>query len=96
MADLGLRHASAVYQADPDFLTQETLRLNRGTLTHTGVLSIETGKFTGRSPEDRFIVNDALTQDTVWWGNINKPFDEAAYFRLKAKVLAYLDGKKLY
>ena len=96
MADLGLRHASVVYQADPDFLTQETLRLNRGTLTHSGVLCIETGKFTGRSPEDRFIVEDGRTRDKVWWGSINKPFDEAAYFRLKAKVLDYLDGKKLY
>jgi phosphoenolpyruvate carboxykinase (ATP) len=96
LADLGLRNASVVFQADPDFLTQETLRLNRGSLTKTGVLSIQTGKFTGRSPEDRFIVDDALTHDKVWWGSVNKPFDEAAYHKLKAKVLRYLDGKKLY
>ncbi|NDD18941.1 MAG: phosphoenolpyruvate carboxykinase (ATP), partial [Flavobacteriia bacterium] len=93
---LGLREASVVYQAPPEFLTQEALRLQRAQLTADGVLSIATGAFTGRSPEDRFIVKDALTADRVWWGKVNKPFDEAAFKALKKKVLAYLDGRKLY
>lgn len=93
---LGLREASVVYQAPPEFLTQEALRLQRAQLTADGVLSIATGAFTGRSPEDRFIVKDALTADRVWWGKVNKPFDEAAFMALKKKVLAYLDGRKLY
>jgi phosphoenolpyruvate carboxykinase (ATP) len=93
---LGLREASVVYQAPPEFLTQEALRLQRAQLTADGVLSIATGAFTGRSPEDRFIVKDALTADRVWWGKVNKPFDEATFKALKKKVLAYLDGRKLY
>ena len=93
---LGLHTASVVYQAPPEFLTEEALRLKRGTLTSNGVLSISTGAFTGRSPEDRFIVRDALTSERVWWGKVNKPFDEMAFKALKTKVLGYLDGKKLY
>ena len=93
---LGLEHSSLVYQATPEFLSNEALALNRASLTSKQVLSIATGTFTGRSPEDRFIVNDDLTKDRVWWGKINKAFDEKAYHALKSKVIAYLDGKKLY
>ncbi len=93
---LGLREASVVYQAPPEFLTQEALRLHRATLTSKGVLSIATGTFTGRSPEDRFIVRDACTADRVWWGKVNKPFEESTFKALKIKMLSYLDGKNLY
>jgi phosphoenolpyruvate carboxykinase (ATP) len=60
------------------------------------VLNIPTGKFTGRSPEDRFIVRDAHTEDLVWWGKVNIPFEADAYRALKARVLDYLNGKNLY
>ena len=47
---------------------------NEGVLTKTGALSVTTGQYTGRSPEDRFVVDDKLTHKTVDWGKINKPF----------------------
>ena len=55
----GLERASFSYQLDPQTLTQLALDMGRGTLTANGVLNIPTGKFTGRSPEDRFIVRIA-------------------------------------
>lgn len=93
---VGITGSDVVYQASPQFLTAETLKLNRAELTAQGVLSIKTGNFTGRSPEDRFIVRDELTMDRVWWGPINKPFELDAFDNLHKKMIKYLDGKKLY
>ncbi|NQW26083.1 MAG: phosphoenolpyruvate carboxykinase (ATP) [Cryomorphaceae bacterium] len=93
---LGLTAPEVVYQASVPLLTDETIQLSRGELTNKGVLRIHTGKFSGRSPEDRFIVDDSLTHDRVWWGAINKPFPEDAFHALKAKVIQHLASKKLY
>src|SRR5690606_18328367 len=59
-------------------------------------LAINTGKFTGRAPKDRFIVKDAITQDKVWWGNVNLPFDSDKFEKLLNKVGAYLSNKEIY
>ncbi|NQY66623.1 MAG: phosphoenolpyruvate carboxykinase (ATP), partial [Flavobacteriales bacterium] len=48
-------------------LTEITLRNNQGKLSSSGCLSVDTGEFTGRSPQDRFVVYDDYTKDTVWW-----------------------------
>ena len=56
----------------PAELVEDTILQGEGLLTDTGALAIDTGEFTGRSPKDRFIVEDELTKDTVWWGDINK------------------------
>ena len=67
-----------------------------GVLTDGGVLSVNTGKFTGRSPKDRFIVEDEITQDKVWWGEINKPFPEQNFDLLQKDITSYLSGKEVY
>ncbi len=56
----------------------------------------DTGELTGRSPEDRFIVKDEKTRDTVWWGKINIPFEPEKFDRLYGKMMDSLQGKKLY
>ena len=58
----------------PAGLIERALRRNEGVLTDTGALSVETGKYTGRSPEDRFIVDTPDVHDHIHWGNVNKPF----------------------
>ncbi|NDV47196.1 phosphoenolpyruvate carboxykinase (ATP) [Paludibacter sp. 221] len=70
----------------------------RGTLTNTGAVSVDTGVFTGRSPKDRYIVKDATTENTIWWdGNINKPVETEIWTDLKAKTIKQLNtAKKLY
>lgn len=64
--------------------------------TSNGTLVIKTGEFTGRSPQDRFIVKDAVTKEKVWWGKINIPFDPNDFDQLEKRVLAYLNGKELF
>ncbi|MEJ2162357.1 MAG: phosphoenolpyruvate carboxykinase (ATP), partial [Robiginitalea sp.] len=62
----------------------------------SGALAVNTGEFTGRAPQDRFIVRDQITEDKVWWGPVNKPFDPEKFDRLYQKVIGYLNNKPLY
>ena len=80
----------------PDVLEAHSISKNMAVRTAHGAIAINTGKFTGRSPEDRFIVKDALTEDAVWWGPINKPFDPGKFQSLKAKICKYLNDKDIY
>ncbi len=74
-------------------LIEAALASGRAQLSHTGALVINTVPFTGRSPNDKFLVQEPGTADKVWWGEVNRPFSEAGFERLKAKVLAYLQGR---
>ena len=73
-----------------------TIKNGQGVEAASGALAIKTGEFTGRSPMDRFIVKDAATEDKVWWGPINKPFDPADFDRLYDKVISYMNDKELF
>ncbi|MEO6540529.1 MAG: phosphoenolpyruvate carboxykinase (ATP), partial [Ferruginibacter sp.] len=61
------------YQLSPDQLTEQAVQRGDGVLNDTGALLINTGKFTGRSPKDKFTVKDALTENTVHWNDFNIP-----------------------
>ena len=70
-----------------------------GTLTKLGAVSVDTGKFTGRSAKDKYIVKDELTTDSVWWedqGSTNKPMSKRTWDHLKGLCLTNLSDKKLY
>ncbi len=77
-------------------LVEETLRRGQGTLTDTGALSIHTGKFTGRTPKDRFIVKDDLTASVLDWGAVNQPYPAEKYDALRAELVAYFKGKDIF
>lgn len=88
--------AEAHWNLTPAQLVAESIRNGEGTLTDTGALAVDTGKFTGRSPKDRFIVRDAKTENTVWWGDVNIAFSPEQFDALHAKMVAYLADKKVY
>ena len=92
----GIEHNNFQYQLSSDELHDITLEKGMGQETSSGVLTVNTGEFTGRSPKDRFIVKDAITKDKVWWGNINIPFESGQFDRLYDKVIAYLNKKELF
>lgn len=93
---LGITSKSVHYQCSPEQLHAKTIALKQGVETSFGALAVNTGEFTGRSPKDRFIVQDAITQDKVWWGDINIPFSPSAFDKLYTKVITYLNDKELY
>ncbi len=92
----GINSKTVHYQWDPNQLHQETLEKGMGREASSGSLAVDTGEFTGRSPQDRFIVKDAITEDKVWWGPINKPFDPDQFDALYDQVTDYLSGKEVY
>lgn len=77
-------------------LIQHAIRREEGVLSDKGALVINTGKYTGRSPKDRFIVKDNITRDTVNWGKVNLPIEEEVFDNIYKKVLEYLEEKELF
>ena len=92
----GLNNVTAHWNLSPEELQQITLEKGMGVETENGTLCIKTGKFTGRSPQDRFLVKDAYTQDKVWWGRINNAISPENFDILQEEMLAYLSGKEVY
>ena len=84
------------YQLNPEQLTEQAVQRGDGVLNDTGALLINTGKYTGRSPKDKFTVKDALTENTVHWNDFNIPFEEKYFFQLKEKMLVHLSGEELW
>lgn len=93
---LGIKDANVKYQLTPDELHDITIEKGQGVESDMGALAVNTGEFTGRSPQDRFIVRDSITEDKVWWGNVNLPFDSDKFEALYNKVTAYLSGKEVF
>ncbi len=77
-------------------LYEEALRNHEGSLAHLGPLLVSTGKYTGRAPDDKFLVKEHESAERIWWGDINRPFDPARFLRLHQRVAAYLQGKTAY
>ena len=82
------------YQSKVDTLYEQTIELELGKIADNGALWVNTGKFTGRSPENKFIVKDAITTETVNWGGFNNPIDPQYFKPLKNKMLSYLEQQK--
>ncbi len=94
---LGIYHAGNVfYQLTPAELVEKTVKENLGVLADNGALVIRTGEFTGRSPKDKFVVEDPGITDKIWWGDVNQKFPRDKFNKLLEKVKAYLQNKDLY
>lgn len=92
----GLKDTNAHWNLSPEELQRITVEKGMGKETKNGTLSVNTGKFTGRSPQDRFIVKDDYTTDKVWWGKTNKPISTENFDLLQTEITNYLSGKEIY
>lgn len=77
-------------------LVEYSLRRQEGFLTPTGALSTFTGKYTGRSPKDKFIVKESSIQEDIHWGPVNQPIAAEVFERLYLKVIEYLKHKERF
>ncbi|MBV6656969.1 MAG: phosphoenolpyruvate carboxykinase [Devosiaceae bacterium] len=99
--DLGLeamglsKWSTARFNLTAPLLYEHAIRNGEAVITAGGALKADTGKHTGRSPLDKFIVRDATTEETIWWGG-NQPMEPAAFERLRADMLAHAQGMDLF
>jgi len=77
-------------------LIEKALASGEGVLSSTGALCVKTGKYTGRSPKDRFIVDEPSVHDQIAWGTVNKPISENLFDSLLGKIQSYLHNRELY
>ena len=95
-----------IYNPSYDFLYSEETKpelegFEKGFVTELGAVNVMTGEFTGRSPKDKYIVKDSVTENTIWWNsdkcaNDNKPIDQKTWDALKQNTVSQLSNKKLY
>jgi phosphoenolpyruvate carboxykinase (ATP) len=97
LKNLGFENLGTVLWNLPNTsLYEESIRRREGLLAHLGPLVVRTGMYTGRSPNDKFIVEEESSRQDVWWGSSNQPFSQEGYERLRSRVLAYLQGRDLF
>ena len=96
LSDIGISNSNVHWNLSSDELEEHSINSGDAIRSSQGAITINTGKFTGRSPQDRFIVKDSITKDTVWWGDINLPFSEDKFDQLHKKMIDYLSDKELF
>ncbi len=77
-------------------LYEEAVRRGEAMLGHLGPLVVSTGKYTGRSANDKFVVREPFTEDIIWWGKINKPFDPIDFDKVLYGLRSYLQNKDIF
>ncbi len=93
----GLTNLKGVYyNLHTPALYEEVLKRNEGVLAHLGPLVVRTGQFTGRSPKDKFVVDDPAVHDYVWWSKVNRPYDPDQFDELHRRMASYLQSKDVF
>ena len=94
---LGITATKEIYRNLPvAVLTEKALARGEGTLSNSGALVVKTGKYTGRSANDKFIVDTPAVHDEIAWGKVNRPIDKATYDAIYSKVIAYLQNREIF
>jgi len=88
-----LKEANVSVQLSVPKLTEKVLERKEGVLTNAGAIRVTTGKYTGRSPKDKYIVEENSVKNEIAWGNINQPLSKDKFLALYGKVLDYLKTK---
>jgi phosphoenolpyruvate carboxykinase (ATP) len=84
------------WNLSPAALYEQSIRRGEGKIVHMGAIATVTAPHTGRSPNDRFVVRDASSEDVVDWGAVNVPISPEHYDALREDVVAYLNGRDLF
>ncbi|MBP3041666.1 phosphoenolpyruvate carboxykinase (ATP) [Bacillaceae bacterium Marseille-Q3522] len=77
-------------------LTEKILSRGEGVLSASGAVSVTTGKYTGRSPKDKYIVDEAAVHEKIFWGDVNQPISEEIFLQLYEKMIDFLQNKELF
>src|SRR6266540_6275020 len=91
-----LRAARIYWNPTTSMLYMHALKRGDGVLAEGGPLVVDTGKHTGRSPDDKFLVREPESADRLWWGEVNEPIEEAAFESLRRKILDHFEAGEVY
>ena len=88
LESLGLHNINQVHRnLSVESLIEETIKNGEGIIGPRGATIVDTGKFTGRSPKDKYIVDESSSSDKIWWGSVNKKIDEKIFDELYQSVI---------
>jgi phosphoenolpyruvate carboxykinase (ATP) len=94
---LGLKNLGSIFPNLPTpALYEEAIRRREGWAAHRGPLVVRTGQYTGRSADDKFIVQESSSEDKIWWGKHNKPMEPEQFRHLRIRLQAYLQGRDVF
>ena len=96
LAEIGIKTDRVHRNLSVDSLVEMAVNRKEGTLSSTKALAVVTGKFTGRSPDDRYIVDDDVTHDNVHWGIVNHPISEENFKKIFQKMKRHIEGKEIF
>jgi phosphoenolpyruvate carboxykinase (ATP) len=97
LAEHGLRVGGRVLRnPSTSQLYAAAIERGEGVVAEDGQLVVDTGRFTGRSPKDKFVVREPGSEDRIWWGDVNQEISEEHFDRLRAKVVAHLEQADVY
>ena len=77
-------------------LYEEALKRNEGNVSHLGPFVVRTGQFTRRSPDDKFVVEESVNKDKIWWGKVNRLYNQDKCEELEKRMSSYLQGKDVF
>ena len=90
---IGLNKVSKIHRnLNVDSLIDEILKNKEGVISSTGAPIVDTGKFTGRSPKDKYIVDEPSSNSQIWWGQVNQKIDEKVFDELFSKIVDYYNS----
>jgi phosphoenolpyruvate carboxykinase (ATP) len=93
----GIHNVARVYwNLSVPALFEEAVRRREASISADGPLVCRTGQHTGRSPNDKFIVREASSEEKVWWSKVNRPIDPSNFDALEQRMLRYVEGKELF
>ncbi len=97
LSDIGLKNIESIHwNLSSPQLYEAAVRRREARLAHLGALVTRTGTFTGRAPNDKFIVDDELTHEEVDWGKINQPFTPQQFDSLFQRACDFLEGDEIF
>src|SRR2546425_3643864 len=96
LTDHGISHGHIHFNLSPEELYAEALSRGEGQLASNEALVVSTGKFTGRSPKDKFVVGAPESKDKVWWGTVNREISQENFEKLYQKMKVAMSEKELF
>lgn len=93
----GIKKVSRAYwNLSAGELYEQAVKRDGALIAHLGPLVVNTGQHTGRSPNDKFVVRESSSENHVWWGKVNRPFEQKSFDRLLDRIHGYLEGKDIF